>query len=279
MPHRVRALNNPFDRLDTLMRILRTECAWDKQQTLASLRQYTLEETHEVLEAIEKAINTDDWGDLKSELGDLLIQIAFYARIADEHQQFNMEDVFDTLIEKMIYRHPHVFANASSDASSAATSVDVLAQWERLKDAEHTKRKSLMDGIPPMSALSVAAKQQQRAARVGFDWPDLHGVLDKIREEVDELTLELNVESNVEGDEAVKLRRIEDEFGDVLFSLVNFARKQGIDPELALMQSNRKFDRRFREMESIASVQGMNLHDLNIDALEAIYQQAKSKVK
>jgi len=275
MPHRVRDLTNPFDRLDTLMKILRVECDWDKKQTLASLRKYTLEETHEVLEAIEKAINTDEWDDLKSELGDVLIQIAFYARIADEQDKFNLEDVFNTLIEKMIYRHPHVFADATPD--------DVVKQWESLKDVEHSERKSLMDGIPPMSALSVATKQQQRAARVGFDWPDLQGVTDKIHEEIDELAVEVaaitrDKEDAKYGDEA-NLRQVEDEFGDVLFSLVNYARKLGIDPEQALMQTNRKFDRRFRSMEKLAEEQTLNLNEMHIDALEDLYQQAKAKVK
>ncbi|OIQ01328.1 MAG: nucleoside triphosphate hydrolase [Zetaproteobacteria bacterium CG2_30_46_52] len=275
MPHRVRDLTNPFDRLDTLMKILRVECDWDKKQTLASLRKYTLEETHEVLEAIEKAINTDEWDDLKSELGDALIQIAFYARIADEQDKFNLEDVFNTLIEKMIYRHPHVFADATPD--------DVVKQWESLKDVEYSERKSLMDGIPPMSALSVATKQQQRAARVGFDWPDLQGVTDKIHEEIDELAVEVaaitsDKEDAKYGDEA-NLRQVEDEFGDVLFSLVNYARKLGIDPEQALMQTNRKFDRRFRSMEKLAEEQMLNLNEMHIDALEDLYQQAKAKVK
>jgi len=275
MPHRVRDLTNPFDRLDTLMKILRVECDWDKKQTLASLRKYTLEETHEVLEAIEKAINTDEWDDLKSELGDALIQIAFYARIADEQDKFNLEDGFNTLIEKMIYRHPHVFADATPD--------DVVKQWESLKDVEYSERKSLMDGIPPMSALSVATKQQQRAARVGFDWPDLQGVTDKIHEEIDELAVEVaaitsDKEDAKYGDEA-NLRQVEDEFGDVLFSLVNYARKLGIDPEQALMQTNRKFDRRFRSMEKLAEEQMLNLNEMHIDALEDLYQQAKAKVK
>ncbi|WP_038248084.1 nucleoside triphosphate pyrophosphohydrolase [Ghiorsea bivora] len=267
MPHRVRNLNNPFDRLDSLMNILRVECDWDKKQTLQSLRKYTLEETHEVLEAVEKAIETDEWDDLKGELGDVLIQIAFYAVIAKEQEKFDLADVFDTLIEKMIYRHPHVFADANPD--------DINEQWEQLKDAKNTERKSLMDGVPPLPALSYAAKQQQRAARVGFDWPDLDGVTDKIKEEVAELEHEINAS---DGSEEAK-RKIEDEFGDVLFSLVNYARKLGVDPEQALMRTNRKFDKRFRGMEAIAENQNIKLKDLNIDALEDIYQQAKDELK
>jgi len=267
MPHRVRRHNNPFDRLDSLMNILRSECDWDKKQTLQSLKKYTLEETHEVLEAVEKAIETDEWDDLKGELGDILIQVAFYAVIAKERGKFDLADVFDTLIEKMIYRHPHVFAGAHPD--------DINEQWEQLKDAKNTERKSLMDGIPPLPALSYAAKQQQRAARVGFDWPDLDGVTDKIKEEVAELEHEVQA---FDGSEAAK-RKIEDEFGDVLFSLVNYARKLDIDREQALMRTNRKFDKRFRGMESIAENKQMTLKDLNIDELEEIYQQAKDELK
>ena len=267
MPERIRIHTNPFDRLDALMNVLRVECDWDRKQTLSSLRKYTLEETHEVLEAVEKAIETDEWDDLKSELGDVLIQIAFYAVIAKEQGKFDLADVFDTLIEKMIYRHPHVFADATPD--------DVVVQWEALKDIEHADRKSLMDGIPPLPALSFAAKQQQRAARVGFDWPDLGGVTDKIKEEVAELEHEVNQSSGSEEDK----RRIEDEFGDVLFSLVNYARKLGVDPEQALMRTNRKFDKRFRKMESICGASTKDMKAMDIIALEEVYQQAKEALK
>ncbi len=267
MPHRVRQHSNPFDRLDSLMNILRVECDWDKKQTLQSLRKYTLEETHEVLEAVEKAIETDEWNDLKGELGDILIQIAFYAVIAKERGKFDLADVFDTLIEKMIYRHPHVFADANPD--------DINEQWEQLKDAKNTERKSLMDGIPPLPALSYAVKQQQRAARVGFDWSDLGGVTDKISEEIAELAHEVNTS---DGSEAAK-RKIEDEFGDVLFSLVNYARKLGVDPEQALMRTNRKFDKRFRGMEAIAETKDSTLKNFNIEELEEIYQQAKDELQ
>lgn len=263
MPERILRHSNPFDRLDALMNVLRVECDWDKRQTLASLRKHTLEETYEVLEAVEKAIETDEWDDLKSELGDVLIQIAFYAVIAKEQGKFDLAAVFDTLIEKMIYRHPHVFADATPD--------DVVVQWEMLKEAEHTDRKSLMDGIPPMPALSYATKQQQRAAKIGFDWPDLGGVTDKIKEEVAELEVEVKQSTGSEAD----IRRIEDEFGDVLFSLVNYARKLGVDPEQALMRTNRKFETRFRGMETMAEENQLNLKDMDIEALEALYQRAK----
>ncbi|MDX8384631.1 MAG: nucleoside triphosphate pyrophosphohydrolase [Ghiorsea sp.] len=267
MPERIRSQRNPFARLDTMMKILRVECDWDKAQTLASLRKYTLEEAHEVLEAVEKAIEEDEWDELKAELGDLLIQIAFYAIIAEEKGEFTLAEVFDSLIEKMIYRHPHVFSFAKPE--------NIIEQWDALKDAEYSHRKSLMDAIPPLPALAFAAKQQQRAARVGFDWPDMTGVMDKVREEVAELEVEVEQSQGSDAD----LRRIEDEFGDVLFSLVNCARKLDIDPEQALMRSNRKFDKRFRMMEEILEDSDVQLSDLNSQALEALYQQAKEKVK
>jgi len=200
---------------------------------------------------------------LKAELGDLLIQIAFYSILAEEKGEFTFADVFDGLIEKMIYRHPHVFAFAHPES--------IEEQWETLKDAEHQQRTSLMDGIPPLPALSFANKQQQRAARVGFDWVDLNDVTAKIREEVAELEVEVLSSSGSESD----LRRVEDEFGDVLFSLVNYARKLGVDPEQALMRTNRKFEKRFRMMESLSHEKETTLKALDIDALEALYQQAK----
>lgn len=263
MPERIRNKENYFDKLDSLMHVLREECSWDKEQTLSSLRKYTLEETHEVLEAIEQADQHDQWEPLKSELGDLLIQVAFYSVIAEEQNKFSMADVFDTLIEKMIYRHPHVFGDARPD--------DVVAQWEALKQNEHQDRQSPMDGIPPLPALAYAQKQQQRAARVGFDWEKPDDVMAKMREELDELQVEIESDA--------PHSRLEDEFGDVLFTLVNYARKLGLDAEQCLMQTNRKFATRFRKMESLALDQGLDFAGLSLDEKEELYQQAKEQLK
>ncbi|MDX8395392.1 MAG: nucleoside triphosphate pyrophosphohydrolase [Mariprofundaceae bacterium] len=263
MPDRINNKDNYFDKLRELMNVLRKECPWDKEQTIESLRQYTLEETHEVLEGIDHALKHDDWNILQNELGDLLLQVAFYACIAEEKNKFTLQDVFEGLISKMIYRHPHVFADASPDSLSE--------QWESLKDAEHLERKSLMDGIPPLPALSYAKKQQRRAARVGFDWNDADDVITKMYEELSELAEEVKAKA--------PQQRLEDEFGDVLFTLVNLARKLELDAELCLMQTNRKFGKRFRCMESISQKNEMNLSDLSLDELEKIYLQAKKDIQ
>ncbi|ATX81965.1 tetrapyrrole methylase family protein [Mariprofundus ferrinatatus] len=259
MPERIRGKDNYYDKLYALMKVLREECPWDKEQTLLSLRRYTLEEVHEVLEAIELAESDNNWQPLKAELGDLLIQVLFYSRIAEEAGEFNLADVIDALIDKMIYRHPHVFDKADPD--------DLTDQWNRLKDAEHKGRKSLMDEIPPLPALKYAQKQQQRAARVGFDWVKATDVLAKMREELEELEHEVTHHGD--------LKRIEDEFGDVLFTLTNLARKLNLDAELCLMSTNRKFAERFKTMELLADQKGISLDELDIDQQETLYQEAK----
>jgi len=183
MPKRILGITDKSEQLQSLMHLLREACPWDKQQTLESLRRYLLEESHEVLEAMEKAYQTNDWQDLKSELGDLLLQISFHCCIAEEQEKFNFNDVVDTLVAKMISRHPHVFADAKPN--------DLQQQWDSLKDKEHHNRKSLMDGIPPMPALAYAQKQQQRAARVGFDFLHVTDAIAKMQEELDELAFEV----------------------------------------------------------------------------------------
>ncbi|MCF7821410.1 MAG: nucleoside triphosphate pyrophosphohydrolase [Mariprofundaceae bacterium] len=263
MPDRILNQDNYFSKLDALMKVLREECPWDNEQTLSSLRTYTLEETHEVLEAIDKAVDHSDWSSLKNELGDLLIQIAFYSVIADEHGEFNLGDVFESLIQKMIYRHPHVFGDARPS--------DVLEQWEQLKDDEHKERRSLMDGIPPLPALAYALKLQKRAARVGFDWKEAADVIEKMEEELSELALEVR--------SGAAISRIEDEFGDVLFTLVNLGRKLGLDAEVSLMHTNRKFSERFRGIETLAEKRDLNLSGLDLEALEGLYRESRAEIE
>lgn len=256
MKDRIKEIVHAVDRLEALMDVLREECPWDRQQTLTSLRTYTLEEVHEVLEAID----CNDWDNLKIELGDLLLQIVFYARIAKEQQRFNLHDIAESIVDKMIRRHPHVFDDVVSD--------DLSRQWEELKQTEHAERTSLMDGIPPLPSLAYARKVQQRAARVGFDWHAATDVLAKMHEELEEF------EQEVLADDVVA-ERLEDEFGDILFTLVNLGRKLGIDAELALMRTNRKFSDRFRQMESLASD---GLDALTLEEQEELYQQAKRSI-
>ncbi len=259
MPDRIYNKDNYYDKLYTLMEVLRKECPWDREQTITSLRRYTLEEVHEVIEAIDQVESDGDWQPLKAELGDLLIQVLFYACIAEEQNQFNLADVIDALIEKMIYRHPHVFEKKKTD--------NLDEQWNRLKDAEHADRKSLMDGIPPLPALKYAQKQQQRAARVGFDWAEATTVIEKMHEELAEFEFEVHNQSSPE--------RLEDEFGDILFTLANLARKMDLDAELCLMRTNRKFANRFRNMEALAKHNDHSLSDMNLEALEQLYLKAK----
>lgn len=262
MPERILNKNNYFDKLEELMKVLRKECPWDNEQTLTSLRTYTLEETHEVLEAIDKAVDENDWSALQGELGDLLIQIAFYSVIADEHGAFSLGDVFESLIRKMIYRHPHVFGDARPK--------DVLEQWESLKDVEHKERESLMDGIPPLPALAYALKLQKRAARVGFDWKEASDVIEKMEEELGELADEVRNGGSIE--------RVSEEFGDLLFTLVNLGRKLDLDAEISLMTTNRKFASRFRGMESLAAERNISMADLSLAELEKLYTDVKSEL-
>lgn len=256
MKDKINEIVHSIDKLEVLMDVLREQCPWDREQTLQSLRTYTLEEVHEVIEAIDHG----DWQALKVELGDLLLQIVFYARIASEQGQFSLHDIADSIVEKMIRRHPHVFEQTTTD--------DLSKQWEELKRTEHAERTSLMDGIPPLPALKYAQKMQHRAARAGFDWTQVSDVMEKMHEELSELEAEVR-------DPEASPERVEDEFGDVLFALVNLGRKLGLDAELALMRSNRKFSSRFRRMEELAET---DLADLSLAQQEILYQQAKSEL-
>jgi len=241
------------------MDVLREECPWDRKQTLSSLRTYTLEEVHEVLEAIDR----EDWDSLRDELGDLLLQIVFYARIAKEQERFTLHDIAESVVTKMIRRHPHVFDRVETE--------DLSRQWEELKDAEHAERKSLMDGVPPLPALAYARKLQKRAARVGFDWNDAADVMVKMREELEELETEVRQDAPFE--------RLEDEFGDVLFTIVNLGRKLGLDAELSLRRTNRKFIDRFRGMERLAASSDSAMAQMDMASLEELYQQAKAEIR
>ncbi|MFQ5355594.1 MAG: nucleoside triphosphate pyrophosphohydrolase [Mariprofundaceae bacterium] len=255
MPNRIKDIPHAIDRLEALMDVLREQCPWDQKQTLDSLRRYTLEEVHEVMEAIDN----EDMDTLKSELGDLLLQIVFCARIASEKKYFSLHDIATSITEKMIRRHPHIFDGAGID--------DLSQQWHEIKDKEHQDRTSLMDGIPPLPALAFAQKQQERASRVGFDWNAAEDILAKIDEEVAEFSHEVRQGSDRE--------RLEDEFGDILFALVNLGRKLDMHAELSLMRSNRKFEARFRIMETLADRKRILLSDLDLGALEALYKEAK----
>lgn len=254
--------HHSWDDLVEIMARLRMGCPWDREQTHRTLVPYLIEETYEVVEAIE----ADDLDALCEELGDLLLQIVFHSQLATETGKFSVADVVDALSNKMVRRHPHVFGDAVIE--------DVDAQWrnwEQLKATEKTgqKRESRLDGIPRhLGALQRGQRMQEKAARVGFDWPDVSGILDKLHEEMRELA---EARRNKQDDPHVR-----EELGDVFFTLVNLSRALGIDAETAVRQANEKFYQRFSFMERRAAADGTSLSDLTLDQLEELWQLAKS---
>jgi tetrapyrrole methylase family protein/MazG family protein len=236
-------------------------CPWDREQDHQSLRTNLLEEAYEALEAIDR----DDQNEMREEFGDLLLQVVLQSQIASEYGEFNMADVIRDIHTKLIRRHPHVFEDVDLDDADS-----VIRNWEAIKAEERSQNevqeKGLLDGIPPaMPALSVADKYQRRAARVGFDWPSIEGVFDKLEEELAELRA-----AGTDGEQA-------EEFGDLLFALVNLARWWGIDAESALRETNQKFKRRFAVIEAEAKALGRPLNELTLDEMEAIWKSAKGK--
>jgi ATP diphosphatase len=239
-------------------------CPWDVAQSFKTIAPYTIEEAYEVAEAAE----ADDVPALKDELGDLLLQVVFHSRMAEEAGSFAFEDVARAINDKMIARHPHVFA-AAEIANAAAT----VVAWEELKAKERAAKgaASALDGVGPgMPALTRAAKLQRRAARVGFDWPDVDPIFDKIEEEIAEVCEAMTEESR---------DRIEDELGDLLFAVVNLARKLDHDPEQALRRACRKFERRFRRVETLLADDGKQPGSASLDEMEAKWQWAKREEK
>ncbi len=263
-----------FLRLVDIMRQLRTPetgCPWDVKQTFGTIAPYTIEEAYEVADAIERG----DMDDLRDELGDLLLQVVFHGRMAEEAGLFHVGNIADAISEKMIRRHPHVFADQTISSAEAQT-----ASWEETKARERAEKAhqkqdvmpSILDDIPvALPALTRALKLQKRAARVGFDWADARLVIEKHREELDELDEELARDAQLPD-------RVEDEVGDLLFTCVNIARQLGIDPESALRHGNNKFERRFRQLETDVAAQGHQPGDMSLDALENAWSAAKSEV-
>ena len=251
----------PVARLRAIVSLLRSPegCPWDREQTHESLRAGLLEEACETIDAIS---NADD-ANLREELGDLLLQVVFHTDLAADRGAFTLEDAARHTCEKLIRRHPHVFGDVD-----AADTQAVLRQWEQIKREEKGDRVSIMDGIPrALPALIRAANIQKKAARVGFDWPDTTGVIDKFREELAELSVELE-----SGDQ----QKLEHELGDLLFTTVNMARKLGIEPELALERTNQRFIARFQHMEKSVATKNQKLEDLISEDLEDFWREAKS---
>lgn len=250
--------------LDIMVRLRDADggCPWDREQDFASIAPYTLEEAYEVADAIAR----QDMPSLRDELGDLLFQVVFHARMAAEAGEFDFDDVAAGICAKMIRRHPHVFGNAAERAGGA-----VPGSWERIKAAERdaSSGKSALDDVAlTLPALKRAEKLGKRAARSGFDWPDRSGVRDKVAEELGELDESLREQD---------IRGMTEELGDLLFAIANLARHLKIDPEEALRAANRKFEQRFRLMEAEVSDAGASLSDFDIDTLEAKWQTVKRK--
>ncbi|WP_142687552.1 nucleoside triphosphate pyrophosphohydrolase [Chitinophaga polysaccharea] len=246
-----------FDRLLQIMDDLREKCPWDRKQTIQTLRQLTIEETYELADAI----TDEDWKSIKEELGDILLHIVFYAKIGSEQQKFDINDVINGVCDKLIHRHPHIYGNVQAE-----TEEQVKQNWEKLKLKEG--KKSVLSGVPlSLPALVKAMRLQEKAKQTGFEWDNTEQVWDKVKEEVNEL--ETAVKSG-------NINDMEDEFGDVMFSLVNYSRFLNIDAENALERTNKKFQRRFQAMETLALEQGRTLNDMTLTEMDTLWNKVKA---
>ena len=245
-----------FDRLLTIMDELREQCPWDKKQTLQTLRHLTIEETYE----LGDAILDNDLNEVKNELGDLLLHIVFYARIGSETNSFDIADVANSICDKLINRHPHIYGDVA-----VTDEEDVKRNWENIKLREG--KKSVLEGVPnSLPALVKANRIQEKVAGVGFDWERPEQVFEKVKEELSELQEEINLGNR---------DKLEAEFGDVLFSIVNYARFLDINPESALERTNKKFIKRFQYLESKAKEQSKKLKEMSLDEMDVFWEEAK----
>ena len=248
--------SDAFLRLVKIMDELREQCPWDKKQTIGSLRHLTIEETYELTDAITE----NDWKGIKEELGDLLLHIVFYAKIGSEEKQFELNEVINGICDKLISRHPHIYGDVKVENEA-----DVKRNWEKLKLKEG--KKSVLGGVPrSLPAMVKAMRLQEKAKQVGFEWENKDQVWDKVEEEIAELKNAIN---------AGVQEQIEDEFGDVIFSLINYARFLQLDAENALERTNKKFISRFTQMEEEAMKQNKNLHDMTLEEMDAIWNAMK----
>ena len=248
-----------FERLLNIMDDLREKCPWDQKQTMETLRKLTIEETYELADAILEK----DSEEIKKEIGDLMLHLVFYAKIGSEQNEFDMADVLNSICEKLIFRHPHIYSDIEVSGEE-----EVKRNWEKLKLKEG--RKSVLEGVPKsLPAMVKANRIQEKARGVGFDWDNKDQVWEKVHEELEELKVEVEGEASME--------RIEDELGDVLFSVINYARFIDIDPESALERTNKKFIKRFQYLEVKAKEQGRDIHDMTLSEMDAIWEDAKGK--
>jgi XTP/dITP diphosphohydrolase len=251
----MQAKKDAFERLLNIMDELRAQCPWDKKQTLESLRHLTIEEVYELGDAIIKG----NLQELKMEIGDLLLHMVFYAKIASEQGAFDIADSLNGICEKLISRHPHIYGDVV-----VANEDEVKANWEKLKLKEG--KKSVLEGVPQgLPALVKASRIQDKARGVGFDWEHAHQVWDKVQEELNEFKVEADADSD----------KMEDEFGDVLFSLINYARFKGINPEDALEKTNRKFIKRFQYLETESAKDGKILGEMSLAEMDEYWNKAK----
>jgi len=251
-------LSKAFLDLVEIMDTLREKCPWDKKQTIQSLRSNTIEELYELVDAIIE----EDWQGIKEELGDILLHVLFYAKIGTEQGQFTLQDSIEGISKKLIHRHPHIYGDVKADDEET-----VKKNWEQLKLQEG--KKSLLEGVPnSLPAMVKAFRIQQKVKQVGFEWENIKQVWDKVEEEIEELKVEI---------EAKNQDKMEAEFGDVLFSLINYARFLNIDPETALERTNKKFKHRFELMETYAKDNELDLASLSLAEKDAIWNAIKTK--
>ena len=249
-----------IERLLGIMEDLRTSCPWDKEQTFESLRKLSIEETYELADAIVEG----DKEEIKKELGDLLLHIVFYSKLGEETGDFDFADVANGICEKLIYRHPHIYGD-----TKVVDADEVLENWEALKLKEKANKR-VLDGVPKsLPALVKANRIQEKVRGVGFDWDKKEQVWEKVEEELEELKVEMLQKDN--------FKKTEAEFGDLLFSMINAARLYGIDPEIALERTNKKFTKRFNFLESQTISKGNSLHDMSLDEMNKIWEESKLK--
>lgn len=255
-----------FDRLLTIMDELRAKCPWDKKQTLESLRHLTIEEVYELSDAILE----NNMEEIKKELGDIILHMVFYSKIADEKNAFDIQDVLTAICDKLVYRHPHIYGDPENpDAIIKAENEEAVKQnWERIKLKEGNK--SVLGGVPnSLPALIKAIRIQEKARGVGFDWDNKEQVWEKVKEEMEEFHQEIDSGKEVDPQKA------QEEFGDLLFSLINYARFVGINPEEALERTNKKFIKRFQYLESESAKAGKNIGDMTLAEMDVYWEKAK----
>jgi MazG family protein len=247
-----------FLELVEIMDTLREKCPWDKKQTIHSLRSNTIEELYELVDSIVE----EDWDGIKEELGDIMLHVLFYAKIGTEQGKFTLDEVMETIAKKLIHRHPHIYGDVKVENDD-----DVKRNWEQLKLQEGKGNKTILSGVPnSLPAMVKALRIQEKVKHVGFEWENKEQVWDKVEEEIGELQVEIAANDH---------EKMEQEFGDVLFSMINYARFLNIDPETALEKTNKKFKHRFELMEAYATKNGLDLSKMSLMEKEALWQQMK----